>query len=394
MTTTFDGPEAARSLRDLTAVEAARCEEARTLTEAMVEALWDSGLLRYLNVPEAGGSEPPFADVIETWIELAHQDASLGWIGIANLPSAMVASAYLSDAGFLDVFGEGADGPDAARATLAGQFFPNGTGEATADRDGYVVTGSWNFGSGVGHSSHVAAGFFPVVDGEADFDLAQIRVAVVPRDQVRFTDGWHVQGLRGTGSYDYSLDGVHVPEDRCFPLFATDPRRGSSPLFRMGLMPVTAAGHAAWALGVSKSMLDDVAELALTKARMSDMETLALRQTFQRNLAHHIGMWRAARAGVLDAFVGAERHVAAGGRLTPAIRADLRIAATYATEAAREVGQWAHLAAGTTAIRQGSRLERAFRDLYTGTQHAFISEKTYIDSAQILLGLVEDSPGV
>jgi alkylation response protein AidB-like acyl-CoA dehydrogenase len=76
------------------------------------------------------------------------------------------------------------------------------------------------------------------------------------------------------------------------------------------------------------------------------------------------------------------------------MRADMRVAATYATEAAREVAQWAHLAAGTNAIREGSRLERAFRDLYTGTQHAFISEKTYIDSAQIWLGLADDLPGV
>ena len=71
-----------------------------------------------------------------------------------------------------------------------------------------------------------------------------------------------------------------------------------------------------------------------------------------------------------------------------------RLAATYATEACREVAQWAHLAVGTTAIREGSRLERAFRDLYTGTQHAFISEKTYIDTAQLLLGLEADKPGL
>ena len=48
---------------------------------------------------------------------------------------------------------------------------------------------------------------------------------------------------------------------------------------------------------------------------------------------------------------------------------------------------------GTSAIREGSRLERAFRDLYTGTQHVFIGEKTYIDAAQIHLGLVEDQIG-
>ena len=387
MAITLDGPEAARTLRDVSIREAAASEAARTLSAPMVDALWTSGLMSYLNAPEAGGSEPSFAEVIETWIELAWQDGSLGWIGIANFPSAMAASAYLPDAGFQEVFGDASE-----RVTLGGQFFPNGTGEASGD--GFVLSGSWNFGSGTGHSRYVACGFFPIVDGEAVFDVTEIRAAIVPREDVTFTDGWHVQGLRGTGSYDYSVDAVFVPEHRCFPLFTRDPRRGSSPLLRLGLMPVTAAGHASWALGVAKSMLDDVAELALTKARMSDMETLARRQTFQRNLAHFTGMWRAARAGVLEAFTRAEQTAGAGEPLTPLMRADLRVAATYATEASREVAQWAHLAAGTSAIRDGSRLERAFRDLYTGTQHAFISEKTYIDSAQIMLGLESDLPGL
>lgn len=70
------------------------------------------------------------------------------------------------------------------------------------------------------------------------------------------------------------------------------------------------------------------------------------------------------------------------------------MAATYATEASREIVQFAHLAAGTAAIREGSRLERAFRDLYTGTQHAFINEKACTDSAQVMLGLSEDSPAL
>ncbi|MCU1397156.1 MAG: Acyl-CoA dehydrogenase, type 2, C-terminal domain, partial [Acidimicrobiales bacterium] len=132
----------------------------------------------------------------------------------------------------------------------------------------------------------------------------------------------------------------------------------------------------------------------LTKSRMSDMEPLARRITFQRNFAHFTGMWRAARAGVIEAFTAAEDAILLGDTLTPLMRADMRIAATYATEASREIAQWAHLAAGTTAIRNGSRLERAFRDIYTGTQHAFISEKTYIDSAQLLLGLESDKPGL
>jgi len=38
--------------------------------------------------------------MIETWIEMAWQDGSFGWIGIANLPSTFAAGAYLPDEGF------------------------------------------------------------------------------------------------------------------------------------------------------------------------------------------------------------------------------------------------------------------------------------------------------
>ena len=127
---------------------------------------------------------------------------------------------------------------------------------------------------------------------------------------------------------------------------------------------------------------------------MGDLATLSNRNTFQLGYAHHRAMWRAARLLVLDTFTNVEQAVARGDALTPAMRADMRVAAVYATNASRAVGEWAHLAAGTTAIREGSRLERAFRDLYTGTQHAFIGEKVAIDAAQVWLGLVEDHRGL
>jgi indole-3-acetate monooxygenase len=384
------GPEAARSLRELTAEEADASERERTLTPRTVAALWDSGLLQRFNPVEAGGSEPTFAEMIDTWIELAWQDGSLGWIGIANLPSAAACAAYLPADGFTEVFSDHDN-----RVTVGGQFFPNGTG-ATVE-GGYRVTGSWNFGSGTGHAEYVAAGFMPTVDGELEVDdqgIPPLLVAVIPRDDIRFTDGWHVQGLKGTGSFDYEVTDLFVPASRTFELFTRTPERGRSAAFRMGLMPITAAGHASWALGVAKSMLDDVGELAMTKVRMGDDGALANRVSFQRGLAHHTAMWRAARLLVLDAFAGVEQSVSDGDELTPTMRADLRVAATYATEASREIVQWAHLAAGTSAIREGSRLERAFRDMFTGTQHVFIGEKTYTDAARIYLGLAEDQLGL
>jgi alkylation response protein AidB-like acyl-CoA dehydrogenase len=105
-------------------------------------------------------------------------------------------------------------------------------------------------------------------------------------------------------------------------------------------------------------------------------------------------MWRAAWHHVMNANVEVWEQLEGGAELTPSMRADMRLAATYATEACREIVQFVHLAAGTSAIREGSRLERAFRDMYTGTQHAFISEKTYLDVATLMLGLADDSPGL
>src|SRR6478609_4494912 len=379
----------ARGMRDLVRAGAAESERLRTLTPAIVDEMWASGLPSFNPVP-AGGVEPSFTEMIETWIEMAWQDGSFGWIGIANLPSTFAAGAYLPDEGFAEVFTAHDN-----RVTMGGQFFPNGQGVAVDG--GYRLTGSWSFGSGTGHAEYVAAGFLPMVDGEIRWisdGVPDMQVAVIPRDQVTFNDGWHVQGLKATGSYDYAVDDVFVPHGRTFPLFAREPRRGSSPATRMGLMPVTAAGHASWALGVAKSMLDDVEELAATKFRMSDMASLASRPTFQKGLAHHVASWRAARLLVLDAFTRAEAAVAAGEDLTPVLRADMRVAAVYATDVARACGEWAHLVAGTSSIREGSRLERAFRDIYTGTQHAFISEKVAIDAAQIWLGIIEYQPGL
>jgi alkylation response protein AidB-like acyl-CoA dehydrogenase len=327
--------------------------------------------------------------LIDTWIEMARQDGSLGWIGIANLPSTCFAAAYLPEAGFGEVFGAHGN-----RITMGGQFFPNGTGEKV--EGGYRVSGAWQFGSGTGHSEYVCAGFLPLEGGDmvtGPDGMPVMTVAVVPREEVTFTDGWHVQGLRGTGSYDYNLQEVFVPDYRTYPLFTREPRRGGT-LYRFGVMPLTGCGHGAWALGVARSALDDVTALAKEKTRMGDDSSIAHKLTFQRGLAHHEAMWRAARRLVVDTFTEMEERVEAGEELTPAMRADMRIAATYATEASREVVQWAHLSAGTAAIREGSRLERAFRDMYTGTQHAFNSEKIYTEAGKLMLGLIEDTPAL
>src|SRR5690348_6371058 len=69
------------------------CGQLRTTTPPVVDAMWDTGLMTRFNPAEAGGGEPTFAEMIETWIQMARLDGSFGWIGIANLPSTAAVAA-------------------------------------------------------------------------------------------------------------------------------------------------------------------------------------------------------------------------------------------------------------------------------------------------------------
>lgn len=217
--------ETARTLRDMVRAEAAESERLRTLSPPLVDAMWSSGLMTALNPVQAGGLEPTLPEMIETWIEMAWQDGSFGWTGIANLPSSFAAATYLPDQGFAEVFTANGN-----QVTMGGQFAPNGQGAVT--EGGYRLSGAWNFGSGTGHSQYVAAGFLPMDGGEMRWisdGVPELMVALLPRHEVTFTDGWFVQGLKGTGSFDYTVADVFVPEHRTFRLFSREPLRGTSP---------------------------------------------------------------------------------------------------------------------------------------------------------------------
>ena len=49
------------AMAELVTAEAAACEQLRTLTPPVVEAMWATGLMTRFNPAEAGGAEPTFA---------------------------------------------------------------------------------------------------------------------------------------------------------------------------------------------------------------------------------------------------------------------------------------------------------------------------------------------
>ena len=86
--------------------------------------------------------------------------------------------------------------------------------------------------------------------------------------------------------------------------------------------------------------------------------------------------FQAGKAWVYKSFSAAEAQAveaaAAGDAPEPALSLAARMATVHVTREAADIIQGAYLLAGTTALRDGA-LQRCFRDIHAGTQHAMVS---------------------
>ncbi len=109
-----------------------------------------------------------------------------------------------------------------------------------------------------------------------------------PKSATQFTDIWHTIGLRGTGSDQYSVKDLFVPED----LFARRPRRAGTwrranlrLLYRFSSLTLYAAGFAGVALGIARSTLAHFIELARDKIPRGARKTMRDNNVTQAQVA-------------------------------------------------------------------------------------------------------------
>jgi alkylation response protein AidB-like acyl-CoA dehydrogenase len=371
--------EKAQGLFDMIGAEAARSEADATLSPVVVEAFHETGLFGLMVPKELGGDEADLPTVVSVYEEVSRADGSAGWTLLANATTSSFAGAYTGPVAVAEMFG-GERIPVAA-----GQFSPRGT--AVRAEDGYVVSGRYSFGSGSAHSPWIGGGALELRDGEfvpAPSGLPTIRAYFVPREHVEFLDNWDVMGLAGTGSYDYEVPEQTIHDDFTFDLVNAEPRRGG-PVYRLGVLGLTAAGHAAFALGVGRRAMEELTQIVLTKHRLG-ADPLRDQQLFRHDYAMHDAALLAARAFVYESFTAVQDTLDAGDDPTPVQRQRLRQCTTYATRVATDAVRFAYTAAGTDALRP-SVLQRCFRDLHAATQHLVVDNNTLTDTTRVLLGL-------
>jgi alkylation response protein AidB-like acyl-CoA dehydrogenase len=374
-----DPRAAARALRELIESEADAVEENNTMTPKVVDALVDSGLFRLLVPSDLGGIEADPTTIVDVCEELSFADGSVGW-AFAQNTTVLGYAAYLAP--------EFAKPLAAARAG-AGMFAPIGV--AHKEEGGWRVSGSYPFGSGSGHAEFMGGSAMEMVNGEMPpftSDLPHIRAFIVPAEKTSLEGNWNVMGLRGTGSFDFSVPEQFVEEGQTFPVFHHETITGG-PIYGLGPIVLGTISSVAWSLGVARRALHEVSELAKVRVRMGALP-LRDQPSFQRDLGFHSQAVRAARLHAAGAY---ERAVAAVAADAPREERDqllreTKAAASYAPLVAKAAVTFAFEAAGSHALRNPSRLQRCFRDIYVGAAHQVFDERNFGEAIKPSLGLV------
>ena len=327
-----------------------------------------------------GGPELPPLVVFRAIEEISRADGSIGWC-------TMIATGVSNSMGLLEaeVGREMAGCP--ADMRLAGSIRP--MGRARPVDGGHRIDGRWDFASGVNHARWLMC---PCVIWDDDKPMRtpagtpMTRIFWVPAESATILDTWHVLGLRGTGSHDFTLADVFVPASHS--VATTDPPREKGLLYDPRL-------HLSWiwtatvgnAMGIARGALDAFTELASSKSTTMSTALLRDRPLVQARVAEAEAILSAARAYVQAAVGDLWERAAQGENDLDAAVVQARLAITHGMhEAVRCVDLIFH-AAGTNAVYERNPLERHFRNIHVAVQHAAGLPAHMEAAGKALLGL-------
>jgi len=364
----------ARSLERLIREHADALEEGR-IPRPLVDALYDAGVFKAMLPREVGGLEVEPVEWLQMIEELARINASVGWLAFIQ---SGVGLTFLDPERF-ERFRERAGGRLIIAMNLGRM-----AGKAVKVEGGYRVSGRWPFASGSPFATWLG-GMSVVCDEDGSPIVGangrpQPLLAIWPADQARLIDTWDGLGLRGTGSGDFEISDLFVPQDQVnAELFGASVYDRA--LFRIKEMPEV--GHGAHALGVASAALESFVDAVNTKPLPGSTRHMAMghMQAHQIAFARADVLIRAARALLYETVRAAYEDAKAHSELALELRVRLREANIFTVRAAKEAVGLIFEMAGSSAVYRGRPIEQAFRDINTAANHT-----NYVESAYTSIG--------
>ncbi|WP_336714440.1 acyl-CoA dehydrogenase family protein [Arthrobacter sp. USHLN218] len=346
------------------------------LTPEVEAALRESGAYK-VGIPRGlGGYEFSPRQVIQAIEKISYADASAGWVFMALQMITGTTAAWLPEEATAELFPNGDE-----YALIAGQ----GTrlGKAVKADGGYRLSGSWSFASGMYQATHIHTAAFCEETGQA-------LVFTLPKEQATLIDNWDVMGLRATGSIDYVIEDLFVPESYVYEVSTMDSLNGGA-IYHLGLANMSGICHTGWALGVARRVLDEMKDLARKKsgAPGATVDT----DQFHAAFAQAEAKLRSARALVMETWADNEATLDRGELLSTEQETLTRLTLNNTTWSAHDVVMTVYKWAATAALRTGD-LQRFFRDMHAGTQHVTSGPVVLQNCGRHLAGLAPNAQWV
>ncbi len=359
---------AAESAAAVAETQADQAERDRALPAPLLRALHRHGLFRRLLPRVLGGEQPRFTSWLDAVEILARADGSCGWCVNQGAVFATVA-AWLEPSAAAELW--------ASPSTVIANGTPQRS-QARREGDVFVVSGRWVFGSGSRHAS-LFAGFAPVA-GEGP----EPRLLIMRPGQVELLDNWSVNGLRGTGSFDYTAKEARVPVAHSLVLGADRPV-DPWPGYTIGVALLFGCSFGAVALGTSRRALDEAILLARTRRARFSKTAAREDHHIHDQLGRAETRWGAARAYLHGTVSEVWDQLAAEPEIAIHQRMRLRMAGTHAMREARAVADLAANIAGSDVVRAGHPVHRPWQDTLVAAQHMQARSAHYAFLGQHLL---------
>ena len=359
------------------AARAEETEKARRLPADLAAKLAAAGAFNLSKPASLGGLELAPLDFMKIVATVSEADASTGWCVMIAVTSTLGA-AYMAEPAAREIFG-------ADDVVTGGVFAPMGKAEDQGDH--YLLSGRWQWGSGSANCSWLGGGAMIFRDGELqtfDNGAPYHRMLFFPARDVSFIDSWHVAGLKGTWSGDFSVDDLKIPKDRSVS-FVGDRPRDPGALYKFPLFGLLALGVSSVALGNARAALEEIRTIAIHKKTPGGGRSMAQRATVQAELARATAHLGGAFGYLEHAIAECWTEAQGDGEISARARANLRLACAHATENAADICKTAYTLGGGAAVYSDNSLQRRFRDAHVATQHIATAPAVFELAGRILL---------
>jgi alkylation response protein AidB-like acyl-CoA dehydrogenase len=365
--------ERARSIGPNLKDRSEKCDAIRQLPQETLNDFIDLGLMKLSQPARCGGFEMNWDTLCDVARLLASYCGSQAWFQKNLVDHAVLLGTFPVEAQD-DVWADNND------TLVAASFDP--VGRATTVKDGFELSGTHGFLSGIDHTDWV------IVGGRISDDPAKAHFFLVPKADGEIIDDWQTFGLVGTGSKSFKIEGAFVPTHRFLDGSLAHAGRGPGSAVNTasvyqaprGTGP-TAAGFAALCVGMAQGVLNEWVEYTIP--RKSRGVAIAAQQTTQALFARAAAEIDAAHLMYASSLRSSLDVIASKRSFSKLEAVTGRRNMAYAGQLCLSAATQLFNAAGGRALFLDNHMQRQYRNLIAAASHHGLSwDKAAVEFGQ------------